>query len=186
MKKLNKIYNIIPIAVIILSFTYLVINRDELRFIRVQGIDLSRESINGISLMDKFDLSSVEKAFGKSEKVTFVDTNAEGYAFNSEKCDAAIGLDKNNNITSIAGSTLKDTLYTGKCITLNKSSFDDIIEAYGINYLKVISKDSERGNKETGYSITYIDKKNNYKLEFDIFEFKSKEEIQNIRLWKYK
>ncbi|WP_143323871.1 hypothetical protein [Clostridium sp. BL-8] len=121
MKKLHVIY----IIIIILTVTYLVINRYELRFIRVHGIDLSRESINGISLMDKFNLSSVEKAFGKSKKATFVDTNTEGYAFNSEECVGAIAVDANNNITSIAGSTLKDTLYSGEGITLNYGNINN-------------------------------------------------------------
>ena len=68
--------------------------------------------------MDKFNLSSVEKAFGKSKKAIFADTNTEGYSFNSEECVGAIALDTNNNITSIAGSTLKDALYTGEGINL--------------------------------------------------------------------
>lgn len=61
---------------------------------------------------------------------------------------------------TIAVSMLKDTLHTSKGIISNKFSFNDVIRAYGNNYLKVIHGGSEAGNnraKTICYSIIYID-----------------------------
>ncbi|MFL0197126.1 hypothetical protein ACJDU8_16405 [Clostridium sp. WILCCON 0269] len=185
MKGLRIIYILIPLIIIVLLVVIdLGITRD--KFGNIQSIDLGSEHINGVSLMEKPDLNLIKKAFGKSKQVTLKDTNTKGYSFNSEKCVGVIALDKNDKVISIALSTLKNTLNTGKGIISNKSSFNDIIKAYGPNYLKTVTKDTENGNREVGYSVTYTDKQNNFKLEFDILKLQSKEEIQYIRLWKYK
>lgn len=182
--RLHLVLAISFVFIIILSLT----GCDKDKFKNIKSTDLSDESINGISLMEKYSLSAGERAFGKGEEVTFEDTNTKGFSFNSEECVGAIALDKDNTITSVSCSTLKDTLHTKQGITSNKSSFDDIIKAYGRDYLKVVMNNDEPGSggpSNIGYSVTYIDKENNYKLEFVIFEFKSKQELKNIRLWKY-
>lgn len=184
MKKLRIVYILIPLIIVLLVVIYLGISRNKFR--NIQSVDLGSENINGVSLMKKFDLNLAEKAFGKSEQITLKDTNTKGYSFNSENCVGVIALDKNDKVTSIAFSTLKDTLNTAKGIISNKSSFNDIIKLYGNNYLKIATKDTENANREIGYSITYIDKQNNLKLEFDMLKIQSKEKIANIRLWKYK
>ena len=185
MKKLRLIYVLAPLIIIgLFAVIYLGITRDKFR--DISSVDLGSERINGVSLMEKPDLNLLEEAFGKSEQVTLADTKTKGYSFNSEKCVGAVALDENDKITSIGVTTLKNTLNTGKGVISNESSFNDIIKAYGSNYLKMVTKDSENGNREVGYSLTYIDKQNNFKLEFDIFKVQAKDEIQGIRLWKYK
>ncbi len=178
------------LTVVILSSILLLTGCHPDQFKHVNSTDLGNENLNGISLMEKCDVGAIEKAFGKSQEVVFKDTNTDGYSFNSEVCDGAIAIDKNNNIISIAASTIKDNLRTSRGITSNKSSFDDIVKAYGNNYLKVIEKNDEPGAggpKYDGYTVTYIDKIHNYKLEFS-FDFsvsdQSKGKLQLIRLWR--
>jgi hypothetical protein len=143
--------------------------------------------------MEKFDLGLVENTFGKCEKRILKDTDTVMYSFGptvmysnySVECPGDIQIDENNNIISITaigeGITAKNSIHTGKGIIINESSYDDIIKAYGTNYLKVIIRDPE----EIGYTMTYIDKENKIKLTFTIFELESKDEVQNITLEKY-
>jgi hypothetical protein len=181
--KANKritILTLVCIIILALLFSF----RDDIKYMKTQSIDLSKENIGGLSLNQKYNLETTKKIFGDQHRdggSNERNTNVVQFLRNTSITFIKI----HNNDGKVIGIAIDDTygiINTSRNINCN-SSMEDIVRQYGKNYYKRTWKDfMGSGN---GYAITYIDKKNKYKLEIAVSQRNIKEEIQLITFSKY-
>ena len=178
--KQNTILTLVCIIILALLFSF----RDDIKYMKTQSIDLSKENIGGLYLGQKYGLETTKKIFGDQNRVVGSnERDRKVVQFLGKTFIAVIKID--NNDDTVIGIILDDSngsINTSKNIN-SKSSLEDIVREYGKNYSKRTWKDF-MGSGD-GYAITYIDKKNKYKLEFALSQINLKEEINSINLSKY-
>lgn len=150
--------------------------------VKVESTDLSLESISGISLSEKYDSDKVAQVLGNNVRKSIVN-NHSNYEYVSNDFIVGLEVDKDKNIVAISMATSqKNNIKTIKGVT-NTFSFNDVTKLYGQNYVKKQWKD-DMGSGD-GYSITYFDKINRYKIEFGFSKIQDNETMSNISLSVY-
>ena len=178
--KQNAILTLVFIIILALLFSF----REDIKYMKTQSIDLSKENIGGLYLDEKYNLDRSKKIFGDENRVVSSnERNRKVVQFLKNTSIAVITIDTNDD--SVVRVFLDDTygsINTSKNIN-SKSSLEDIVREYGKNYSKRTWKDF-MGSGD-GYIISYIDKKNKYKLEFGFSQATLEEEIDSINFSKY-
>ncbi|AFS78477.1 hypothetical protein Curi_c14670 [Gottschalkia acidurici 9a] len=174
MKKYYRNYIIIFLIIIGTVIVFREINIDKYK--KIKSTNLSKENINGVYLMQKYDAIKIENIFGelfsKSE-----DKDYSNYIYSP----VSLKVDRDNNIIGIYTVKIDTSLKTTKGITKGISS-EDVEKAYGNNFLK--KEYSDFMGSSDGYFITYADKNNKIRLSFEFNEH-SNWEVCNISFYKY-
>jgi hypothetical protein len=177
-----KKHKIVPIIIFIIAIialsVYFIYNRDKYRNIKIT--DLNGENINGISLMEKYNESDIEKKFGKVTTKS-EDKNYRIYGYYTQQYDVSLHVDKDNNIMKINAGFPDTFLKTNRGITKG-STFADVEKYYGSNYLK--KKHGDFMMSGDWYTITYVDKNNRSKITF-VFSELNNWELSSISLCRY-
>lgn len=168
---------IVIIAIMTLSI-YLIYNGDKYK--RIESTNLSGENIGGVSLMEKYNVSDVEKIFGKVTKKT-KEKNYYNYEYATQQFVVFLKVDKYNNIIRVSTDLADTSLKTNKGITKG-STFTEVEKSYGSNFLK--KKYTDFMGSGNGYWITYVDKNSRSKITFEFNEHNNGE-LSNMSLCKY-
>lgn len=146
-----------------------------------KNLDLGREAIYGLHLMDKADTKLIENTFGKITRITSEEDNTI-YEISNDSSIVGITQNRGGETTRIFIQNPGSSEYkTGKGINLH-SSFTDIVNAYGRNYTREYNGTSQ--DRTPGYSIIYSDKKNQISLRFSFSNITSNEILNSIELSK--
>lgn len=178
MKKRKTVCIIMVLLALIIIPIYLICNSDKYR--NIQSTNLSGENIGGVSLMEKYSESDVEKIFGKVTKKT-EENNYYNYDYATQQFIVDLKADKDNTIVEIYTGLIDTSLKTNKGITKG-STFADVENSYGSNYLK--KKYTDFMGSGNGYWITYVDKNSRAKITFEFNEYNNGN-LTNMTLLKY-
>lgn len=181
--KANK-QNTILTLICIIILALLLLFREDIKYVKTQSIDLSKEHIGGMHIGQKYNVENTKKLFGDQNRVAGShEKNTKAVQFLGNTFIAIIIIDNNDDtVKRVALDDDNGSINTSKNINCD-SSLKDIIREYGNNYYKRTWNDfMGSGN---GYAITFIDKENKYKLEFAISQRDLIDEIELISFSKY-
>jgi hypothetical protein len=153
----------------------------EIKYFNVRTTDLGDESINNIYLNENYDSNRIEEVFGKVTHKTEKDKYTD-YEFGSTANLVVSIRVENNKIIGIYTQDYSNNLKTKKAITF-LSTFEEVVEAYGDNYIKSNYK-GEMGSGDY-YDVTYVDKKHRHKLMFEFVQVNNRDKLNFIGLSKY-
>ncbi|WP_026884963.1 hypothetical protein [Clostridium beijerinckii] len=121
--------------------------------------------------MEQVDISDLEEKFGKLTNDNINKNGLRGLEFDNTSYSVYVQMDKDNKVIwiSVGYSNKSDNIKftTGRDIS-SESTFSDVLNAYGDNYVKKTYSDF-MGSGD-GYDVTYIDKEQKTSIEFEFNE----------------
>ncbi len=130
-----------------------------------EDTDLKGEGLNGIAIDSVYEGTKAEQAFGKLFRTDTVSGGEKCYNYFSDQNEVSVSV-RDQKVTALYSEWLLHL--NGKTVTKrgisNTSSLDEIIRAYGKNYIRV-DFNNQMG-EEDHYVIRYQDSKDRIGLTF--------------------